>query len=89
MGCVSLALLAACPEKLYWQKAGATAADFRQDTYECQKDAYATGGAVYIGYAVTQRTQNSGMYNQRMTVRGYHLGPAPLCCHERARHRTI
>ena len=31
-----------------------------------------------MGYGVTERTPNSGMYNQCMIVRGYHLGPAPL-----------
>ena len=73
-----LILAAGCAEQLYWKKAGATEADFQRDSYECKKDAYATGGAVYVGYGVTQRTPNSGMYSQCMVAHGYHLGPAPL-----------
>lgn len=68
---VPVGLLVGCAEPLMWTKPGATQADFNRDSYECQKDAYATGGAVYLGYGVTTRTANSGMYNQCMVVRGY------------------
>jgi hypothetical protein len=42
-----------------------------RDSYECQKDAYASGAAAYVGYGVTQRTANVNMYNSCMVAHGY------------------
>jgi hypothetical protein len=70
-----LLLVGACASPTIWDKAGATQADFNKDSYECQKDAYATGGAVYVGYGVTQRTVNRPMYDNCMVAHGYTARP--------------
>lgn len=72
LAAVLLALSAcACASPTVWDKAGATQADFNRDSYDCQKDAYASGGAAYVGWGVTQRTPNVGMYNSCMVAHGY------------------
>jgi hypothetical protein len=71
----SLLLVGACASQTIWDKPGGTQADFNRDTYECQKDAYASGGAAYVGYGVTQRTANVNMYNSCMVAQGYTARP--------------
>jgi hypothetical protein len=67
----SLLLVGACASPTIWDKSGATQADFNKDSYECQKDAYAAGGAQYVGYGATRRTVNVPMYNNCMVAHGY------------------
>ncbi len=65
-------LLAACGDNtVVMRKPGAGQdAEWRKDSYDCMKDAYATGDMPMDRYGI-QRDPNMGMYQSCMEARGY------------------
>lgn len=53
-----------------WSNPTKGSAQFDQDSYACERDAYMTGGAVYTA-GVAVPTKNRGMYERCMAARGY------------------
>ncbi len=59
--------LAGCARML-WYKEGATQADFRKDTYECEKDARQSG---YFGTGFAAQLNMKDFQERCMMARGY------------------
>jgi hypothetical protein len=70
---VAVALGACASQPMIWDKDGATQADFNQSDYACRRDAVAAGGMVYVGFGITERTADIGMYQLCMRAAGFTL----------------
>jgi hypothetical protein len=66
--CAVLVLLSACSTT--WNHPSKGNSEFAQDDYACRRDAYATGGAVFVA-GVASPTPNRAMYRRCMESKGY------------------
>ena len=67
-----LALASSCGPRMAWMKAGATEADFRRDSYECERDARQSG---YFGSGFVGQMNMESFAGRCMRARGYELMP--------------
>ena len=71
--CILLAIAASCGPRMLWMKPGATEADFRRDSYECERDARQSG---YFGTGFVGQMNMEQFAGRCMRAKGYELVPA-------------
>jgi hypothetical protein len=69
-----LAIGACAPASMIWDKDSATQSDLNKSDYECRRDALAVGGTAYIGFGITERTGDVGMYRAVWSPPGSQCG---------------
>ena len=63
-------LLSGCAGQTYWNKSGATQADFSRDSYACERDARQSG---YYGSGLAGAINLQGFFGRCMQAQGYTL----------------